>query len=296
MAALTTALPQQAAGTARRRMRRRKAAGWSGFYVMVTAFVLVSLFPFYWIVITALKTQPEINAGTSGLWPAHFTWSSFSTMLHQGTFARALLNSVIVAGSTTILTVIIASLAGYGLARTTIRGKSLIMGFLLVAGFFPVIAMVGPIFITYRSIHLLDNLVGLIFVYFIYSMPLATWFLTSYFGQIPRELEEAAIVDGATRLQALRRVIIPVAVPGIFTVAIIGFIFCWNDFLLALSFLSSPSNYTAPLAITNLGQSQYQTFYNLIDAMVVIITLPIALIVLFAQRRIISGLTAGSFR
>jgi len=294
MAAVSTAITQGSA--ARRRPTRRKAAGWSGFYVMVAVFVVVSLFPFYWIVVTALKTQPEINAGTTGLFPAHITWSSFSTILHQGTFARSLLNSVIVCGCTTILTVIIASLAGYGLSRTNIRGKPLIMGFLLVAGFFPVIAMVGPIFVTYRSIGLLDNLAGLVIVYFIYTMPLATWFLTGFFGQIPRELEEAAIVDGATRLQALRRVIVPVAIPGIFTVAILGFIFCWNDFLLALMFMTDPSRYTAPLAIMNLGQSQYQTYYNLIDAMVVIITLPIALIVLFAQRRIISGLTAGSFR
>jgi ABC-type glycerol-3-phosphate transport system permease component len=294
MAAAASILP--AAKAARRRLRTRKAAGWSGFYLMVTIFVVVSLFPFYWILITALKTQPEISAGTTGLFPAHLTWSSFSSILSQSTFARSLLNSVIVALSTTILTVVIASLAGYGLARTTIRGKQLIMGFLLVAGFFPVIAMVGPIFITYRSIGLLDNLAGLVLVYFIYTLPLATWFLTGFFGQIPRELEEAAIVDGATRLQALRRVIIPVAAPGIFTIAILGFIFCWNDFLLALMFISSPTKYTAPLAIMSLGQSQYQTYYNLIDAMVVIITLPIALIVLIAQRRIISGLTAGSFR
>jgi ABC-type glycerol-3-phosphate transport system permease component len=294
MAAVSTAIPR--ARTAKRRVHARKAAGWSGFYVLVAIFVIVSLFPFYWIVITALKTQPEISAGTTGLFPAHLTWSSFSNILSQGTFARSLLNSVIVAGSTTILTVIIASLAGYALARTTMRGKRVVMAFLLVAGFFPVIAMVGPIFVTYRSIGLLDNLVGLVIVYFIYSLPLATWFLTGFFGQIPRELEEAAIVDGATRLQALRRVIVPIAVPGIFTVAILGFIFCWNDFLLALMFMTSPSRYTAPLAIMNLGQSQYQTYYNLIDAMVVIITLPIALIVLFAQRRIISGLTAGSFR
>jgi ABC-type glycerol-3-phosphate transport system permease component len=294
MAAVSISLPQS--WSARRRRRTRKAAGWSGFYLMVTVFVVVSLFPFYWILITALKTNPEISAGTTGLFPAHLTWSSFSTIFHQGTFARSLLNSVIVCGSTTILTVVIASLAGYGLARTQIRGKQLIMGFLLVAGFFPVIAMVGPIFVTYRSLGLLDNLAGLVIVYFIYSLPLATWFLTGFFGQIPRELEEAAIVDGATRLQALRRVIAPVAAPGIFTVAILGFIFCWNDFLLALMFLTSPTKYTSPLAIINLGQSQYQTYYNLIDAMVVIITLPIALIVLFAQRRIISGLTAGSFR
>lgn len=278
------------------RRRTRKAAGWSGFYLMLAVFVIVSLFPFYWIVITALKTQPEIAAGTSSLLPGHITWSNFSTILTQHVFVRSLVNSVIIALSTTILTVIVASLAGYGLARTKIRGKQLIQGFLLVAGFFPVIAMVGPMFITYRKISLLDNLGGLVIAYFIYTLPLATWFLTSFFSQIPRELEEAAIVDGATRLQALRRVIVPVAVPGIFTVAILGFIFCWNDFLLALSFITSPSNYMAPLAIVNLGQSQYQTFYNLIDAAVVVITLPIALIVLFAQRRIISGLTAGSFR
>jgi ABC-type glycerol-3-phosphate transport system permease component len=278
------------------RRRTRKAAGWSGFYLMLAVFVIVSLFPFYWIVITALKTQPEIAAGTSSLLPDHITWSNFSTILTQHVFVRSLVNSVIIALSTTILTVIVASLAGYGLARTKIRGKQLIQGFLLVAGFFPVIAMVGPMFITYRKIGLLDNLGGLVIAYFIYTLPLATWFLTSFFGQIPRELEEAAIVDGATRLQALRRVIVPVAVPGIFTVAILGFIFCWNDFLLALSFITSPSKYMAPLAIVNLGQSQYQTFYNLIDAAVVVITLPIALIVLFAQRRIISGLTAGSFR
>jgi ABC-type glycerol-3-phosphate transport system permease component len=294
MAAVTTAIPRLRG--AKRRRRTRKAASWSGFYLMVAIFVIVSLFPFYWIVVTALKTQPEISAGTTGLFPAHLTWSSFSTILHQSTFARSLLNSVIVCGATTILTVIIASLAGYGLARTTIRGKQVIMGFLLVAGFFPVIAMVGPIFVTYRSLGLLDNLVGLVIVYFIYSLPLATWFLTGFFGQIPRELEEAAIVDGATRLQALRRVILPVAAPGVFTVAILGFIFCWNDFLLALMFITSPSRFTSPLAIISLGQSQYQTYYNLIDAMVVIITLPIVLIVLIAQRRIISGLTAGSFR
>ena len=278
------------------RRRTRKAAGWSGFYLMLAIFVIVSLFPFYWIVITALKTQPEIAAGTSSLLPGHITWSNFSTILTQHVFVRSLVNSVIIALSTTILTLIVASLAGYGLARTQIRGKQLIQGFLLVAGFFPVIALVGPMFITYRKIGLLDNLGGLVISYFIYTLPLATWFLTSFFSQIPRELEEAAIVDGATRLQALRRVIVPVAVPGIFTVAILGFIFCWNDFLLALSFITSPSKYMAPLAIVNLGQSQYQTFYNLIDAAVVVITLPIALIVLLAQRRIISGLTAGSFR
>jgi ABC-type glycerol-3-phosphate transport system permease component len=292
-AASTTATRYQ---TARRRARPGRVAGRSGFFLLVGAFVVASLFPFYWIVITSLKTDSEISQGTKSLLPGHISWSSYANDLTKQDFVRPLINSVIVAGSTTILTIIIASLAGYALARSRIRGKQLIQGFLLVAGFFPVIAMIGPLFIAYRRIGLLDSLPGLVIAYLIYTLPLATWFLAGFFGQIPRELEEAAIVDGATRLQALRKIIIPVALPGIFTIAILGFILCWNDFLIAVSFLTTPSKFTAPLAIIGLGQSQYQTFFNLIDAAVVMVTLPIALIMLVAQRRIISGLTAGSFR
>ncbi len=292
-AASTTATRYRTTG---RRVTPSRVAGKSGFFLLVSAFVVASLFPFYWIVITSLKTDGEISQGTKSLLPGHITWSNYANDLTKQDFVRPLINSVIVAGSTTILTVVIASLAGYALARSRIRGKPLIQGFLLVAGFFPVIAMIGPLFIAYRRVGLLDNLAGLVIAYLIYTLPLATWFLAGFFGQIPRELEEAAIVDGATRFQALRKVIIPVAVPGIFTVTILGFILCWNDFLIAVSFMTTPSKYTAPLAIVGLGQSQYQTFFNLIDAAVVIVTLPIALIMLFAQRRIISGLTAGSFR
>ncbi|MGH9060967.1 MAG: carbohydrate ABC transporter permease, partial [Acidimicrobiales bacterium] len=128
------------------------------------------------------------------------------------------------------------------------------------------------------------------------TLPIATWLLKNFFAQIPKELEEAALVDGATRLQALRRVVIPVAVPGVFTAAILAFILAWNDFLFAVSFLQTPSKFTAPLAIVNLGQSKFQVFYNRIDAAVVIISIPIAVIVLLAQRRIVSGLTAGALK
>jgi ABC-type glycerol-3-phosphate transport system permease component len=149
---------------------------------------------------------------------------------------------------------------------------------------------------VYRHTGLLNSYPGLILASLIYTLPIATWLLTSYFSQIPVQLEEAAIVDGATRLQALRKVILPVALPGVFTVTILSFILVWNDFTFALSFQSSPDMFTAPLAIVNLGQSQFQTFYNLIDAAVVIISIPIALIVIFAQRRIVSGLTAGAIK
>jgi ABC-type glycerol-3-phosphate transport system permease component len=281
----------------RRAIRPRRVAGKTGFFLLLAIFVLASLFPFYWIVVTSLKTTTEYDQGTTSLLPpSHVTFSNYVDDFTQQDFIRPLLNSVGVALATTILTVLIAALAGYALSRTSIHGKGGILGFILLAAFFPAIAVVGPMFIAYKHVGLLNTLPGLVICYLVLTLPLATWLLANYFSQIPKELEEAAIVDGSTRVQALRKVIVPVAMPAMFTVAILSFILAWNDFTFAVSFISTSNNYTAPLAIYNLGNSQYQVFYNLIDAAVVIISLPIALLVIFAQKRIISGLTAGSFR
>jgi ABC-type glycerol-3-phosphate transport system permease component len=278
-----------------------KIAGRAGFFLLIALFVLASLFPFYWIVITSLKTQADLNQGTTSLLPGHISFGSYSFDLTQTSatgisFGQSMLNSAIVAVSATALTVVLAVLAGYALSRTRMRGKVPILGFVLIAGFFPPLAMAGPLFLGYRHLGLLNTYPALIITYMVYTLPLATWFLANFFSQIPRQLEEAAVVDGATRLQALRRVILPVSVPGIFTVAILSFILAWNDFTFALSFMETPNMYTAPLAIVGLGHTQYQTFFNRIDAAVVIITLPVALLVIFAQRRIISGLTAGALK
>jgi ABC-type glycerol-3-phosphate transport system permease component len=295
-----TAATEVAVGQLRRRTARA-ATPWqiarrTGFFALLAIFVIVSLFPFYWIVITSLKTPQEINAGTTSLLPGHITFSNYIDDFTQNDFIRPLLNSVLVCGCTMIITVLLAALAGYALSRTNIRGKALFLGFILLANFFPVIAMVGPLFTVYRRIGFLNTYPGLIIADLIYTLPLATFLMSSYFSQIPRSLEEAALVDGSTRLNTLRKIIVPVAMPGVFTTAILAFMLTWNDFLLALSFMTSPAKYTATVAIVTLGQSPYQTFYNLIDAAVVIISVPIALLVLFAQRRIVSGLTAGSFR
>jgi ABC-type glycerol-3-phosphate transport system permease component len=295
-----TAATEVAVGRLRRRTVRA-ATPWqiarrTGFFALLAIFVIVSLFPFYWIVITSLKTPQEINAGTTSLLPGHITFSNYIDDFTQNDFIRPLLNSVLVCGCTMIITVLLAALAGYALSRTNIRGKALFLGFILLANFFPVIAMVGPLFTVYRRIGFLNTYPGLIIADLIYTLPLATFLMSSYFSQIPRSLEEAALVDGSTRLNTLRKIIVPVAMPGVFTTAILAFMLTWNDFLLALSFMTSPAKYTATVAIVTLGQSPYQTFYNLIDAAVVIISVPIALLVLFAQRRIVSGLTAGSFR
>jgi ABC-type glycerol-3-phosphate transport system permease component len=298
MTALTeTTVRQPSRGAARKQaLTPWQLARRTGFFALLAIFVIVSLFPFYWIVITSLKTPQEINAGTTSLLPGHITFSNYIDDFTQNDFLRPLLNSVLVCGCTMIITVVIAALAGYALSRTAIRAKGLFLAFILVANFFPVIAMVGPLFTVYRKIGLLDTYPGLIIADLIYTLPLATYLMSSYFSQIPRSLEEAALVDGSTRLRTLRKIVIPVAMPGVFTTAILAFMLTWNDFLLALSFMTAPSRYTATVAIVTLGQSPYQTFYNLIDAAVVIISLPIALMVLFAQRRIVSGLTAGSFR
>jgi ABC-type glycerol-3-phosphate transport system permease component len=288
----------------RARVPRRLPTGWALvsevlFYLLVLIAVAIALFPFYWILRTSLETNAEVAqgvGGSNGLLPSHLTFDAYSNDFTQQHFLTPLLNSAIVALGATVVTIVVASLAGYALARLPIRGAGVILAFILVAGFFPVLAMVGPMFLLFKELHLLDNIYPLIIVYLVYTLPIATWLLKNFFAQIPKDLEEAALVDGATRLQALRKVVIPVAVPGVFTAGILAFILAWNDFAFAVSFLETPPHFTAPLSIVNFGQSQFQVFYNRIDAAVVIITIPIAVLVLFAQRRIIAGLTAGSFR
>jgi ABC-type glycerol-3-phosphate transport system permease component len=290
---------------ARRRGHRevtpRKIIRETLFYIAVVIVVLIALFPFFWILRTSLLSDSQIAAGVggaNGIIPSHLSGAAYKEVFTNSSisFLRPLVNSIVVALLTTVVTVIVGSMAGYALARLRIKGTGPILGFILLAGFFPVLAMIGPLFLMLRYLGWLDSIWPLIIVYLVYTLPITTWLLRNFFQQIPSELEDAALVDGATRLQTLRKVVVPVAIPAVFTAAILSFILAWNDFAFAVSFLTTPNQFTAPLAITTFGQSQYQTFYNIIDAAVVIISIPIALLVLFAQRRIVSGLTAGSFR
>jgi ABC-type glycerol-3-phosphate transport system permease component len=289
-------VPKGRSRTARRMlfiMRR------SLFYLGAFMVVAISLFPFYWILRTSLQSDSAVAqgvGGVNGLLPPNLTFSAYIHDFTQQHFLTPLLNSAIVALGTTAVTIVVACMAGYALARLSIRGAGAILGFILLAGFFPVLAMVGPLFLLFKQLGFLDNIYPLVLAYLVYTLPIATWLLRNFFAQIPKALEEAALIDRATRLQVLRKVVIPVAAPGVFTAAILSFILAWNDFTFAVSFLSTPSHFTAPLAIVNFGQSQFQVFYNRIDAAVVIITVPIALLVLLAQRRIVSGLTAGSLK
>jgi ABC-type glycerol-3-phosphate transport system permease component len=296
-------VPAAAAGPvrARRRVPPGKIVRETLFYLALVIVVLIALFPFFWILRTSLLTDSQVAAGVggaNGIIPSHLNFSAYTEVFTNPSFGflDPLVNSFIVALATTVVTVIVASMAGYALARLRIRGAGAILAFILLAGFFPVLAMIGPLFLVLRSLGFLDNIFPLIIVYLVYTLPISTWLLRSFFMQVPSELEDAALVDGATRLQTLRRVVIPVAIPAVFTAAILSFILAWNDFAFAVSFLTSLNHYTAPLAITVFGQSAYVSYTNLISAAVVIISVPIALLVLLAQRRIVSGLTAGSFR
>jgi ABC-type glycerol-3-phosphate transport system permease component len=277
-------------------IRARRWGSEAIFYFALLLIVLFSLFPFYWVVVTSLKTDAELSLGTHGLWPDHPSLQAFQSLLVAGNFLVPLGNSVLVAAASTAISVFVGILTAYALVRLAHRARPAVLAFVLAVGFFPVIAMVGPLFFLYRNIMLLNNYLALIITYLVYSIPIALWILVSIFTEIPKEVEEASTVDGATPLQTLRLIVLPLALPGVFTAAIISFILCWNDFVFALSFMSDPNRYTAPLAIVNLGQSRFQVFYNIIDAGVVVTTLPIVILVLLAQRRIVSGLAAGSLK
>ncbi|TMB43531.1 MAG: carbohydrate ABC transporter permease [Chloroflexi bacterium] len=277
-------------------IRARSWAGSAGFYLVILVILLFSLFPFYWVLITSLKSNTELTQAVHGLWPDHASLNSYNQLFVAGNFLLPLANSVLVAAGATAIALVTGILTAYALVRLAQNARAAVLGFVLAIGFFPVIAMVGPLFFVYRNINFLNSYLSLIITYLIYAIPIGLWILVSIFDEIPKEIEEAATVDGATPLQVLRRIVLPLALPGVFTAAIISFILCWNDFVFALSFMSDPNRYTAPLAIVNLGQSKYQVFYNIIDAGVVATTLPIVILVLIAQRRIVSGLAAGGLK
>lgn len=244
----------------------------------------------------SLEPSAEFSRNLPTLWPSHPTLGNYYTVLIRDSFSRSILSSFIVAAITTVITLVLGGLAGYALSRLPIRGRGLVLGFVILAGFFPLTAMMGPLFEVMSHIGLLNTYLGLSIADLIYTVPLTTWLLASLFGQIPMEIEEAALVDGASRLGAVWRIIVPLAAPALVTAAIFSFLLVWNDFAFSLAFLQTANRFTAPLSIVMLSQTKYQVFYNLTDAGVLLTALPIFVLVLFAQRRIVSGLTTGALR
>ncbi|MBT2513427.1 carbohydrate ABC transporter permease [Arthrobacter sp. ISL-30] len=264
-------------------------------WVFVVAVMSFSLVPFYWLINTSLKTGSSLGEGE--LFPSQPTLDNYVSVFGSSEFLLAMRNSVIIAVVTTCVALIFASFAAYALARLKMRRKGLILTLILSVTTFPAIAIAAPMFSIWREIGLYDTLPGLIIPKLTFALPLAIYTLTSFFREIPRELEESAYIDGASPFQAFRKVILPLAVPGLATTAILVFISVWNEFLLAVTLTTSPAARPVPVAIAFFnGTSEFDQPLGTISAASVIITVPLVVLVLVCQKRIVSGMTAGAVK
>jgi trehalose/maltose transport system permease protein len=270
----------------------RRAAGW----VVVDTVVLVyALLPVLWILSLSLKPTSMVKDGK--LIPSSVTFENYRGIFRGNLFSSALVNSVGIGVFTTVIAVVIGGMAAYAVARLEFPGKRLLIGAVLLISMFPAISLVTPLFNIERRIGLFDTWAGLIIPYITFALPLAIYTLSAFFREIPWDLEKAAKMDGATPAQALRKVIVPLAAPGIVTTAILVFIFAWNDLLLALSLTATKAAITAPVAIANFtGSSEFEEPTGSIAAGAMVITAPIIVFVLVFQRRIVAGLTSGAVK
>lgn len=272
--------------------------GQIGRYIAVAAVLFIALAPFYWTAISSIKVDSEINTTPPTLVPHSFTTQNYSQafLSVQPAFAKDLLNSTIVAIITTILALVFGSICAYAIARTKFRGKSGVLAIILSVQMFPLIALVGPLFVFFtNSFNVYNTYVALIIPYLVIALPVTVYFLTSFFRDLPPDLEEAALVDGTTRLGALWRIVLPLTAPGVFTTAILSFITVWNDFLFGLTLTSDSAAQTVTVAIP-LFNGEHQIAIGEISAAAIIVTIPLVIMVLFLQRRIVSGLTAGAVK
>ena len=270
----------------------RQRLGWSGAFFVI---VIASLVPVLWIVMLSLKTPATATDGS--FIPHQWTLSNYSDIFNQGIFTSALRNSIGIALISTGLAVVLASAAAYAIARLNFPGKRAILAVSLAVVMFPQISLVGPLYNLWRQIGLYDTWPGLIIPYLTFALPLSIYTLSAFFREIPWELEQAAQIDGATPFQAFRKVIAPLATPGIVTTFIIVFIICWNDFIFAISLTSTTNAETVPAAIAQFpGASQFTQPIGDIAAAAVVVTVPVMILVLLFQRRIVSGLTAGAVK
>jgi len=295
MAAVTTTAgtpaPTEKVRTGPRTTPQQKASwGIANFVVIALA-----LIPVLWLLSLSFKTPAAIL--DPSFIPKSWTWSNYTQILKTSQFIRPLINSIGIGLIATLIAVVFASMAAYAVARLAFPGKSVLIGMSLLIAMFPQIALVTPLFNIERSLGLFNTWPGLIIPYVAFGLPLGIYTLSAFFREIPWELEKAAKIDGATPFQAFTKVIAPLAAPGMVTTAILVFLFCWNEFLFAISFTSTTASRTAPASIAYFsGASQFTVPTGPIAAASVVITIPIIIFVVFFQRRIVSGLTSGAVK
>jgi multiple sugar transport system permease protein len=257
--------------------------------------LLYALIPVVWI--TSLSLKPPDQTGDGRFIPKEFSFDNYDSVFSADTFNAALVNSIGIAAIATLVSIALASMAAYALSRLDFAGKALILSGALAVAMFPPISIVGSLFDMWRAVGLFDTWPGLIIPYMTFTLPLAIYTLSAFFREIPWELEQAAQVDGATPFQAFRKVIVPLAAPGVFTASILVFIFAWNDFIFATTLTSTDNARTVPAALAFFtGGSQFEEPTGAISAAAVVVTIPIIIMVLIFQRRIVAGLTAGAVK
>lgn len=259
------------------------------------ALCTVGLFaaPLAWIAVASLG--PDALAFTGGAGLADLSFDHYGALLAERGFLLAIRNSLVVAGLTTALALPLAAACAYALARLPFRGRGALLALLLAVSMFPQISVVAPLFLALRELGLINTYTGLVLPYVSFTTPLAVWLLTGFFRQLPREIEEAALVDGASRLRTLRDVVLPLAAPGLASTAILTFLYAWNEFLFALSFTFDAGRQTVPVAVALL-RGRYQVPWGQVLAAAVLASLPVACVVAAFQRRIVAGLTAGAVK
>jgi multiple sugar transport system permease protein len=289
----TVAVTEPRVRERRRKRRRQGQSPW--IWVAVILIIVFCLFPFYWLINVSLKTGADLSS--SSLVPPHPTLKNYKSIFQNDDFTNGLKNSAIVALSVTVLALAVGSFAAYALARLKLRGKFIILGIVLSVTTFPQIAIAAPLFKLWTDINLYNTRIGLIIPYLTFALPLAIYILVSFFREIPKDLEEAALVDGATHFQAFRKVVVPLAAPGLATAGILTFIAAWNEFLLATTLTSSKAARTVPAAIAFFtGSTEFEQPLGTICAASVTISVPLIILVLLFQKRIVAGLTAGAVK
>lgn len=274
-----------------------KWIGKVGFWLLIVVILLYTLFPFYWAIVSSLKTTQEIVQTPPTFWPENLTWENYRTVFDNETFILALRNSAIVSGAVVILSLFFGTVAAYAMGRLKFRGRTPILYLILSMTMFPGVAILGSLFQLMREFNAFNTLWGLVIVYLTFALPFTIWVLTNFFRAMPGDLEEAALVDGATPLKALWQILIPMAVPGMVTTGLLAFIEAWSEFLYARSFTLTDDAKTVQVAISEFsGNTQFEQPFAVRMAAAVVVTIPLLVGVLIVQRRIIAGLTAGAVK
>lgn len=278
--------------------QRSHLIGRTLFYIAVALIVLFCVAPLLYVLDESLKTTADLNAIPPTAFPSHVTFDSYSRAFSDHpTFGNAIKNSVIIAGCTTIVALIFGSFAGYAIARLQFRGRAAVLSLILAVTLFPPVAILGSLYVFFFGRGWIDTYQALIIPNVVFTLPLTIFILTTFFRDLPRELEESAKVDGAGTLTTFFRVILPLAAPGVFTAAILAFINAWNEFLFAVSFTTNDNVRPVTVSLTNFSSgASFVTPWGEIAAGAMVVTVPLIVLVLILQRRIVAGLTAGAVK